>query len=498
MRISLYRFNGKSNVANKIDNLQALYSADITPYGAFDSTNVVFILDRLLDANICKYEYNNHEYYGTCEVNVDADNAYVYNVKSDSLTTAWYNDCMNTNCAIQYSMSGDRKKNDKRLFYKDYQKTFYYDIYGLIEEYVVIMTVRKVNIGGTDSIISNPMFQSYMFSFVQFSNFLNSLNHWTYSGWTTEELQTKYLPSVHSLYIIPKRELKSWIYSAEESNNVWLSPTIGSSDDISLSINVIGGVTYKSHRIYEIRNDNLDYSQLIEIDDPLNYPLTANRQNSVFTLHVQDAGDFTFKYSDVSEGHDINRVGYSVAFDFVSGTKNVYLAINGQIRKNYALSAPIAYTFPISYDNSVTRWDQMRSALAGSFINMGKSIPGAVTGVGLFNAAATIAQETIKDIQLERDYNFNYNMGSRGTVGGIGGSASDVTKYYSFLTIQESVPIDVSGYQALFGYPDGVVRRINTLKGYVKTGECKLTENGLPRRIIDEAESACDAGFYII
>ena len=104
MQVTLYRFNGKKDEANKLQgNITQLFNANVTPYGAFSATNVVFVLDYMYSANYCKYIYNNKTYYGFCTVSVASNGLYEYHVEIDALTTAWYAGCFETSLRVSRS-----------------------------------------------------------------------------------------------------------------------------------------------------------------------------------------------------------------------------------------------------------------------------------------------------------------------------------------------------------------------------------------------------------
>ena len=494
MRISLYRFNGKSNVANKVDNLQALYSADITPYGAFDSTNVVFKLDRMLDANICKYEFNNHAYYGTCEVNVDTDGAYVYNVKSDSLTTAWYNDCMNVNSVCKFSHYGDKKLLDNRINYKNY--IVRQNIIKLIDpvpaaeityrDYMVIIAVKRQKIR-EESALTNPNFDIWAFTPEAFNALIDSINE------KADTWQIKYVPSIYAIFLVPGNELPSNIWYSTIFNRIYLYAMLGDSDSQTES----APVGFDGHLAFLIKSGSVnvgsgDFGK--SISKSINYALTSYRQNSIFTLHVRDGGDFNFRYSEVSKNNNITKIGYHIYYDFLMGQKLIYLMINDEILPDYCIRTMIPYSFAISYDSSIERWDRVAASVAGNCMTIAQTAINPNGASGIFNVGQTI----LNTMTTINDAIYNKELGARNTVGNIGASAETMSDLGSYVIIKENQPIALSAFQALFGYPDGEIRNMKSLKGYVETEKCKLTENGLPRRIIDEAESACDAGFYII
>ena len=491
MIVSLYKYSNKSHVANKIDGLSPVFTGDITPYGAFNARTVTFRLSEMYEANLCRYEYNHHAYYGSCTIDVDSNGLYVYSVNIDALTTAWYNNCMSTKNVVKYSKNGNSLRYDDRLFFKEDVFNYEIPISAGRKELTVIMAVKSHDVY-SGNYLANPNFEIYAFTVGQFNDFMSGLNIWTTSSMTTEELQAKYVPSIYALFAVPTEEINFSAFYAAETNTVRLWKMLGESSSL-INYRYVNGndINYISRKLKYDTTLTLDWSQ--QIISAINYPLTGYRQKSIFTLHVANMGDITFRYSDVSKDANITNIGYAISYDFVGGRKNAYLIINGEVRKNYCLSAAIPLTFSMSYDSSIQRWDRVNSSVMGSIINIGATViaPHPITISGL-------ATQGIGLYQQVQDAIHEQNFGARSTVGSVCGSSEQMTAYGSFLTIQEVRPIDAAGYQELYGYPDGQSRNIATLSGYVETHNAKFVENGIPADIVREAERQSDAGFYII
>ena len=497
MRVTLYRYNGKSNVANKLKDLTPVFDEEITPYGAFSSTNVTFKLDRLMDVNFCRYGYNNHNYYGTVTVDVDTNGAYVYNIQIDALATAYYNDCMNTNAVCMYSSQGSSLIYDARVASYDSIQRMYHKIANEIpEKYYVVMTVKNnLPLAGTYEMY-NPSFDVYLFIPIQFYFFMSILKE---IGSANE---AKFIPSIMNFYLIPEDEVNINAFTAELSSPVYLYPVLGSSND-TLNVNPYhvedNNLNYIA-RLMERHNQHSAMSYLKKTQTTINYPITSTRQNSIFQLHVRDTGDFVFKYSDVVNSEDILTVGYGIAFDFITGKKTAFLDINGEILIDYRLDVNIPLTFPMSYDSSITRWDTLNASIAGSILAVGGTAAaiaaGAVTGGAAFLAAAGSA---VGIYAAAENFRYNENYGSRSVIGGVGGSTELMANTGSVLIIKERQQIGLSAFQTLYGKPDYNSRYLrNVAAGYVQTIKCKLLKNGLDTSIIAEAEKQCDSGFYLI
>ena len=393
---------------------------------------------------------------------------------------------MNVDAICKYSNLGNSLLYDDRIAAYDYVKrTFFVISPAIEEEYYVVMTVKRSNVRLNTYPTVNPNFNVYVFERLAFFEFITALNN------LSDADQAKYIPSIMSLYVISPEEIRASAFETARLNGVTLYPTLGPSDSMNdvLPVAVEGHGYYSYEMVYSNTGGGNNWAAQIVKD--IEYPLTSTRQNDILTLHVKNTGDIIFKYSDVVQNASIYNIGYEISFDFISGRKITYLIVNDEVFEDYKIDSNIPLTFPISYDTSIDRWDRLNCAIAGSFINMG--FAAAAGNVGGFASSA------LSGIGAYTDFKFNQNYGSRNSVGGVGGSAETMAIITSYLLIKSRVQIGVNNFQSLFGKPDFAAHIIKNIKnGYVATVNCKLRENGLPRRIIDEAESACDAGFYII
>ena len=73
MKVTLYRYVGDSDTANKLlKSNTVVYDKEVIPYGSFDPAGATFRLDVLLDLNYAKFTYNSHDYYGYVDVSTDS------------------------------------------------------------------------------------------------------------------------------------------------------------------------------------------------------------------------------------------------------------------------------------------------------------------------------------------------------------------------------------------------------------------------------------------
>ena len=127
MRVTLYKYIGDSDTANKLlRDCTVIYNKEVVPYGAFNPNGASFRLDTLHDVNYAKFTYNGHDYYGYVDVSTDSKGIYNYTITTDPLTTAWYAGCFNSSNKVLYSNSGSNNSlQDTRVAYSHGAATQY-------------------------------------------------------------------------------------------------------------------------------------------------------------------------------------------------------------------------------------------------------------------------------------------------------------------------------------------------------------------------------------
>ena len=87
MRVTLYKYIGDSDTANKLlRDCTVIYNKEVIPYGAFNPNGASFRLDVLHDVNYGKFTYNGHDYYGYVDVSTDSKGIYNYTITTDCIS----------------------------------------------------------------------------------------------------------------------------------------------------------------------------------------------------------------------------------------------------------------------------------------------------------------------------------------------------------------------------------------------------------------------------
>lgn len=548
MRVTLYRYIGDSDTANKLlKQCTVIYDKEVIPYGAFNPNGASFRLDTLHDVNYGKFTYNSHDYYGYVDVNTDSKGIYNYTITTDPLTTAWYAGCFNVGNICKYSDYGTGKFFDDRATYSPDLNYEYIQVKEASTNFRIIMVVaRSYQVSETYGDIYNPMYDVYSMSFEDFYRFC-------YYSYTKEYEDIR--SSIFRIYAVPVDEITSLSSKYLKVEQVNLYAAVGTEGYVKVCPpNVAPTKLTNTFKISEAAsgytfNENWLSTFRATIDKPIN----SWRRLNMIKLYVEDMGYIAFKYSDVAKGANITSIGYRKSFDFISGLQRATLIVNNEVLKDYFIQSNIANTLPYFDAEHQKSWNERFTGvlsagigLASGIISIAGSGAGKVVGNYIKDYAKIVAANQayedfgglkdrfIADIFRDEIKQFNRSQSalktfnkqggggaglqigaqnilsslnqinniSQGvgyTINGSGAGSLDLpNRQGSFIIWQEAPPHNLADIEGKFGKPDGLVRVVGNLTGWVQTEACHLPSNGLPFDIVTQAEKASDIGFRIV
>ena len=542
MKVTLYRYIGDSDTANKLlKQCTVIYDKEVIPYGAFNPNGASFRLDTLHDVNYGKFTYNSHDYYGYVDVKTDSKGIYNYTITTDPLTTAWYAGCFNVGNVCKYSDYGTLLIEDPRVT-DDSENTwlrYTFDPFEPLEDawndwYVV--TVLNASLSGPSSKVNTPIFTSYAMNATNFISFLDKFRAFS------DIDQYKYASSIVGVYEVRGYEIdngnifKSFFPTTTLTlwNVVAINPN-ASSDASKISPITPKSITFNTN-IYEVDRKNTDDQSRwnssgeyhINTTDSNSNPIVATPDNldSQFILHVPDCGDIKFtlrnvlqhKHFESEAGFSIYSVGYKKQYDFISGICKAYLVLNQLAGSSlvvsypqYTITSTMPLRLPVLYDASIQDWKAAKNALITSGVSFATSVAATIGGAAATVATGGVAAPTLiaataslanagtnyaSSVNAFEHQKFIDENAVASTVGGSGGSVDFVEKPWLIAWYHKSH--NLADIQGKFGKPDGLVRVVGNLTGWVQTEACQLPSNGLPFDIITKAEQLANKGFRIV
>lgn len=536
MKVTLYRYIGDSDVANKIlRKCTVIYNKEVIPYGAFNPNGASFRLDTLHDVNYAKFTYNSHDYYGYVDVNTDSKGIYNYTITTDPLTTAWYAGCFNTGNLCKYSDYGTLLIEDPRTT-ADSEKTWLVKTFNPFKDFSTalgdwyVVTVLNSKLDNQNIKINNPIFSSFAMSGTDFNEFMTQ-----FQALTGEE-QYKFAPSIVSAYSVRGYEIGLTTFTQYPSTKVikLYSLTAPGTDGKITKIDS-KDITLNTGTAYRVdsRNSGQTYWNScgkfnISTVDSEGNPIVAtpSNLNTQFQLHIPDCGDVKFtlrnileyKHYESEEGFSIYSIGYKKYYDFISGVCKAYLVINDTLGSaltntlpQYSINATMPIKLPILYDNSLQDWRSARNSLITSGVGFATSVAATVgaavatpaTGgaatpalIAAGTSLATSATGMASSINAFEHQKYQDENAVASTTCGSGGSVDFAETPWVCAWYNKSH--NIGDIQAKYGKPDGLVRVVGNLTGWVQTEACHLPSNGLPFDIVTQAEQLSNQGFRIV
>lgn len=543
LKVTLYRYIGDSDTANKIlKNCTVVYDKEVIPYGAFNPNGASFRLDTLHDVNYAKFTYNSHDYYGYVDVSTDSKGIYTYTITTDPLTTAWYAGCFNTGNLCKYSDLGTGKFFDDRATYSPDLNYEYVQVKAPSTDFRIILVIAR-SYGSSDSYggIYNPLYDVYSMSYSNWNLF---------AAESVAAIYKDFRDSIFRIYAIPSDEISSVSSSVayEKVNKVALYGGVNEKVDAKYCPQDPTNLN-DTYRI-STASTSFTYSEqwLPKFTKTIDKPINSWRRQNMIKLYIEDMGYISFKYSDVAKGVNITSVGYRKSYDFVSGMQRATLVINDIALKDYFIQGNIANSVPYFDAEHQKSFNERISGVLAAGVGLASGIisvaPAALTvGSNISNAIAAMSASAAQSRLAKSESNEflagayrsrarefanvatanltdsgttgfalgaqnilgsinrmnNVSQGQGFTINGGGTGSLDLpSRQGSFIIWQEAPPHNLADIQAKFGKPDGLVRVIGNMTGWVQTESCHLPSNGLAFNIVDQAEQLANAGFRIV
>lgn len=513
MTVTFYTYNDRIDVPNKVAHSTLKATKDVSEIQLVNDRGCQFLLNAWIDSNYAMYSFGNRKYVATVSFLSVGDGMYQYRLTVDPLATAWENGLFNSYEVCERSNEGT-VLYDNELVYST-TPTITQNFLGdnTIQWYAVVNILSGV---ANDEYfqITNPAITSYVLNLKQYEKFftnfsqLSPLDQKIYgpSILSIRFVDTKRIPpemlttptvtpnsvilnsfnnvSVGRIDFTPQEQTKTYV----DMDGLPRTVTTVNSDvfvaDNRIAVNSVIGATEKIQIINPVA------TTVIKSND-IAYSFNVSAANILtnFTLKIPNAGQITFSARDIPY-KNITRIGYDVSPDVVGGEMVYFLTINGNRLRGYELKAPIPGSAPMPFDSSVTNWTNVAASSLSSIISGAASaVSGNPVGavLSLISAGGAYASANLEE-----------KAGGYSTSGALGWSPYSVGKYESVLITTTYPAIAAGAYQQRKGKPDGAVRKLSELTGYVRTKNSTLVCGGLAEWIVDETRRQLDSGVYIL
>lgn len=524
LNVTLYKYIGKSNVVNKGGALRVVHDAQADLYNEVGPiAAATFVLDKLYQANYCRYEYNGFKCAAYLTITTMANGLYQYACRPDPLYTCYLNGCFNVEDEVIYATYSDQpssvrsinlRRSDPRSVYNTGVSRFHQEFasqdadgtgQGVFEWLYVVNiitpwtnqsehTVYGRKEGYTTYLMNDFFYDQFMKALYKF----NDDDFAKYSGSIYNVYRTPYLDRGHNMTssIVPTEKLL--LFSVRNS-------TIGHSGNVDWTeINFAAGGTIvdgvwmikqnaKPLSPYIIRYKldkstgwDSDTGTAMNITDWWSDDLNRSMLQSTVTCHLANMADFNFVPTNIGVHKRITSFGARVSTNVLTGESRTMLMINSEVIPSMYIDSPAHWPQPLLIDsynsNPVGTLTNSALSIIGCAISGGQ----AVAGIAAFDAAGKMTSNFVSDF-----------YGGTNLFGTPGATIDQWSNFGSFIVINAHKEIDTTHLRQKYGYPLGQSVQLNSMNGYYVLDEkATLPACGLPIEIVEEATSIAKGGVY--
>ena len=494
--VKFYSYDGPDDAINKLKGLTAT-TKNVSLYSSFDPLAPVFSLDTLLSVNLAEYTFNSKTYLAKITRTVAADNLYVYSGTVDALGTSFLNGCF-TDAAQVFSYTPDGN-GQVMVDHRAPRASIATRDSGLMTDaknqggtYIAINVITPY--GSALGERPSPSVKTYIMHENAWYTFCSA-----FLSWSAEE-QQQYGNSIVSVYRVDSDlvfQMGTGKHAGEKVNvtaetqivlwtasTSWFSFSSGHLEHKEIPIP-------NSYELYSI-----DWINHKSISSNVNIPITPSTADALFTVYIQGVGAMTFSPADIGFSGTISQLGALVSYDFVGGTIGATLQVNGAGYSNIFVRSPMSELVPFFTDSSITNYTSLAASAISTIGGLVATAAGVGSGIGIGAAVAGVVGFASQITASKQ--------GSTSVRGGPTGAADLAEDRKNFWSVQEFEYVDLPGFQARYGKPDGRSLTLSSLMGsgytpgFIQTAGAHLPQKNLPSIIISEAQSQLDAGAWLL
>ena len=487
--VDLYSINVRSDAANKLAGAVREQSITTDLPRVITSNGCTVQYDQFINCNYARYEFNGLTWVCDVEIETVGNSIVNYILTVDPLSTAYYNGCFNSSQYITRCGSGGTyaalNLRDPMINTEQILNVLHGEIDTISNpDSYIINTALPASTTLSAYFSECPTYiASYLMSSAQVASLMNEI-YTMESQVDRNSIMASFLPC----YAVFSGRIPS--YFDYNKNNIYL-PFITS---YTLQDNVPTYFAFQTNcralRIKQYNNDVFIHKSVVANfkGDSLTYG------KAIANIDVSNVGSFSVPLAEYGI-KDVETIGYAYTFDSISGLQKAYPYINGTIIKDISATSVIGTNFPLYFDTQVADWSQSLLTAVTGIAGAGLAIGfGAATG----GAGAALAPAALAGASTLFSNEITQGQ-SRTTVSGGAGYSPDLTsKKNSSYNILYPSYIHEGDVHSKYGYLKLAYDNLNSYTGYIQTSNCALPHNGLPRSVIDSANSLLDAGIWVL
>lgn len=517
--IYLFQYKGNSSVVNKSLWESSIIKKEINPLRVksmnlncrggtleISENDYAFSNDKNPVAqtgdvyNYCTYWLGEQFYCAFAVFEGQKGGILTYTLTVDAPTTAYNNACMNVDALCAYSMQGEHRALDLRQAVETNAFRIYRGADGtgnttadqFIQRaldnpaYIVVTVTPEGAYSNVSASSMLPNITTYMLSRPALNSFLSSIKSSGDQPYTIKALET-----VISIYALPCGYADIYKSETFQAENIKLyNPAAPNASPVSYSLggNAARVIYYNAVTLNSRRCVYVDLPT-ISTSDLFNSP---EKYNASFSYRAGAFGTIPFVPADLA---GLEEISARVYFDFSGNTFRTIPIVDGTYMHELATGGELSSIVPMLSETVIKDWNAVR---ASTWVNIGSSIAGMLVNGAIGNIGGVVSEgaSAIATAALsERNIAFEQAFGG-GAVKGAAGSSSQFLQEIAVAGRYKAYK--EQDYNVHYGYPDGKLRNLTTLSGYVQTVGVKLDNpKALPSFILEQAEAALNGGTFI-
>lgn len=487
--VDLYSINVRSDAANKLSGAVRQQSITTDLPRVITSNGCTVQYDQFINCNYARYEFNGLTWVCDVEIETVGNSIVNYILTVDPLSTAYYNGCFNSQ---QYISRCGGEGSYAALNLRDPMintEQVLSVVSGTIDtvndpDVFIINSVLPASSTLSSYFSDCPTYiASYLMGKSQIASLINEI-YTMESQVDRNSIMASFLPC----YATYSGRIPS--YFDYSKKNIYL-PFITS---YTLEANVPTYFAFETN-CYALREKQSGNDIFINKSVTVNFEgNSATYGKAIANIDVSNVGSFSVPLAEYGI-KNVETIGYSYTMDSISGLQKAYPYINGTVIKDISVTSVLGTNFPLYFDTQVADWSQSLLTAVTGIAGAGLAIGfGAATG----GAGAALAPAALAGAAGLFSNEITQGQ-SRTTVSGGAGYSPDLTaKKRSSYNILYPTYVHENDVHSKYGYLKLAYDNINSYKGYIQTSNCALPHNGLPRSVIDSANSLLDAGVWVL
>lgn len=490
--VDLYSINVRSDAANKLSGAVRQQSITTDLPRVITSNGCTVQYDQFINCNYARYEFNGLTWVCDVEIETVGNSIVNYILTVDPLSTAYYNGCFNS---TQYITRNNSASNYAAshcvdpLLPKDASQTITRITQQILHgEYRYLINVLDPS-PGTGSYYYLPSNVSvYSVNYSGLNAFLSDFIN------MSDVKQQQFAPCILGIKAVPVEFLSTSAYPSYQVDGITLRYIQSSVNTTPEETTITIGSRTDT---YQLRGSGDNFNRGINFyfkPSIATFSFMPNELDSVIHIHIPTVGRIECRASSLGT-YDVTQIGFRYELNPISGAQRATLICNNVLIEDVYCEEVLKNAMPMMIDTSVVEWN---SIISQGFNSVALSTLGGFITGGYGGAALGLVTSGISALASGVSSMISAGNGTSSVNGISGGDIDTFSANNMNMLIRKSITFHEDDVHSKYGYLKLAYDNLNSYTGYIQTSNCALPHNGLPRSVIDSANSLLDAGVWVL